>query len=237
MALKIKITKEIYDTLPADIKSEYVESEDGYRLDVAGVEDSGALKRAKDRESQLRKDAEKELRELKEKLDALDNEDARKKGDIATLEKAWHSKLEAQKSDYESKLEKSNGFIKRSLVDAKAIEIATKISTKPNLIMPHVKARLLADMDGDVPTTRILDKNGKVCEMTIEQLEAEFIANDDFSTIIKGSMASGGATKPTSIKTPSSSAGQGSNKSINLNSASNADLVAYLKSKKEATTE
>ena len=64
MALKRKITKADYDKLAADLKTEYVaDGDDNYRLDLDGEEDTGALKRAKDRETQLRKDAEKKAAE------------------------------------------------------------------------------------------------------------------------------------------------------------------------------
>ena len=52
MALKRKITKADYDKLAADLKTEYVaDGDDNYRLDLDGEEDTGALKRAKDRET------------------------------------------------------------------------------------------------------------------------------------------------------------------------------------------
>ena len=94
MALKKKITKEDHAKLSDALKSEYVEDGDGFRLDVDGEEDTGALKRAKDREAQLRREAEAKLREAQEQLDALGSDDARKKGDIATLEKSWQKKIE-----------------------------------------------------------------------------------------------------------------------------------------------
>ncbi|WEM33660.1 hypothetical protein PSAKC1_00019 [Pseudomonas phage PSA-KC1] len=62
MALKKKLTKEEHAKLSDALKAEYIEDGDGFRLDVDGDEDTGALKRAKDREAQLRKDAEKEAK-------------------------------------------------------------------------------------------------------------------------------------------------------------------------------
>ena len=86
MALKKKLTKAEYEKLSEHIKAEYIEDGDGFRLDIDGDEDTGALKRAKDREAQLRRDAEAKLREAQEELDRINGDDARKKGDIATLE-------------------------------------------------------------------------------------------------------------------------------------------------------
>ena len=77
MALKKKLTKAEYEKLSEHIKAEYIEDGDGFRLDIDGDEDTGALKRAKDREAQLRREAETKLREAQEQLDALGNDDAR----------------------------------------------------------------------------------------------------------------------------------------------------------------
>ena len=65
MALKKKLTKEEHSKLSDHLKAEYIEDGDGdgFRLDIDGDEDTGALKRAKDREAQLRRDAEAKLRE------------------------------------------------------------------------------------------------------------------------------------------------------------------------------
>jgi alanyl-tRNA synthetase len=195
MALKKKLTKAEYEKLSEHIKAEYIEDGDGdgFRLDIDGDEDTGALKRAKDREAQLRREAETKLREAQEQLDALGNDDARKKGDIQTLEKSWQKKLEDQKAEYEGKLGKLTSHTQKQLVDNVATQIASKISNAPALLLPHIKARLQADFEGDAPVTRVLDKDGKVSAMTVEELTAEFVANKDFSAIITASKASGGA--------------------------------------------
>ena len=196
MALKKKLTKEEHSKLSDHLKAEYIEDGDGFRLDIDGDEDTGALKRAKDREAQLRREAETKLREAQEQLDALGNDDARKKGDIQTLEKSWQKKLDDSKAEYESKLGKLTSHTKTQLVDNVAQQIASKISNAPALLLPHIKARLAADFEGDAPVTRILDKDGKPSAMTVEELSAEFVANKDFSAIITASKASGGAGKP-----------------------------------------
>jgi hypothetical protein len=196
MALKAKITKEQFAKLPADIQAEYVEDGDSYKLDVEGLEDTGALRRAKDRESQGRKDAEAALREAQEELERINGDDARKKGDIATLEKSWQKKLDDQKADYEGKVAKLTSHTTKSLVDNVALSVATKISNSPQLLIPHIRARLQANFDGDEPVTVVLGKDGKPSTMTVDELSAEFVANKDFSAIIVGSKASGGASKP-----------------------------------------
>lgn len=215
MALKKKITKEEHAKLAPHFQSEYVEDADGYRLDVEGEEDTGALKRAKDREVELRKEAEKNLKALQDaeaerqrQLDTLTESEARKAGDIATLEKGWQSKLDSQKSEYEGKLTKSSKFIETTLRDNVAIKLAGELSPKHSaLLLPHIKARIAVDSTGDEPKTVILGGDGKPSELTIDALKSEFLANKDYSGIIIASQASGGATGKTP-STPTGSAKQ-----------------------------
>jgi len=235
MALKKKLTKEEHAKLSNALKAEYVEDGDGFRLDVDGEEDTGALRRAKDREAQLRKDAETKLREAQEELDRINGDDARKKGDIQTLEKSWQKKLDDQKAEYEGKLGKLTGHTTKTLVDNVASQIAHKISNAPAIILPHIRARLQADFEGDEPKTRILDKDGKPSAMTIEELSNEFIANKDFSAIITASKASGGAGKPSQNGGGAPKIDGQSDKSADLSKMNPTELAAHLKEAKAQT--
>lgn len=234
MALKKKITKDEHAKLSDVLKSEYIEDGDGFRLDVDGDEDTGALKRAKDRESELRKTAEKKLKDAQDELDRINGDDARKTGDIKTLEKAWEKKLTDQKAEADAKIAKLTGHTTKSLVDNVATSIATKISTAPAIILPHIRARLKANFEGDEPTTVVLDKDGKDSKLTVDELAAEFVANKDFSAIITASKASGGAGKP-SNGGGAPKPGQ-SDQPADLSKMSPQDLAAHLKESKAAST-
>ncbi|HCH8285042.1 TPA: hypothetical protein NNT57_004613 [Salmonella enterica] len=233
MALKRVITKEEFDKLPADIKTEYLVEGDGYKLDISGDEDTGALKRAKDREKQLRQDAEDKLKEAQAELDRINGDDARKKGDIATLEKSWQKKLDDQKAELEGKLTKRELALKKSLIEDEALKIATKISTAPALIMPHIKARLVADLDADVPTTKVLSADGKDSTMSLDDLTKEFIANKDFSAIIIAGKGSGGSTNKDQNRggAPKTNT-QGNDDTPNLSKMNPKDLAARIAEKK-----
>lgn len=228
MALKKLLTKEQYDKLSDGVKEAYIADGEGYKLDdIEGSEDTAALKRAKDREAQRAKEAETELTELKKKLDSISNEDARKRGDIDTLEKSWSDKLEKMKTDYEGTIGKFKEHTTKTLVDKVANDIAHKISTSPNLILPHIKARLKADFDGDLPVTRVLDATGNVSASTLTELETEFKTNKDFSAIIIASKANGGAGGKNG--NPSGRARENSNNdTTDLTKMSAKDLVAFL---------
>lgn len=196
MALKRKITKEAFDKLSAEIKAEYVEKDGDYVLDVdgdVGNEDTTALRRAKDREVQARKDAEKRAKEAEDKLKSLDESDARKRGDIDALEKSWKEKHDATETGYKTKLAAKDAFIARTLVDNVASALAAEISVSPKLLLPHIKARLVADLEADTPTTKVLDAAGKPSALTLDELRKEFVDNKEFASIIRASKASGGS--------------------------------------------
>lgn len=199
MAIKQKITKVVYDALSDELKKEYKLVGVDYVLDLEGYEDPVELKRAKDREAQNARDskaaltlAQDELAALKASLGNDDETKARKAGDIATLEKSWQGKIDAATTESNGKLAKKDAYIQAQLVDAVAHQLASKIAQSPNVILPHIKARLQADLTGDVPVTRVLDATGKVSAMSLAELEKEFVANPDFAAIIIASNGSGG---------------------------------------------
>lgn len=70
MAIKRKVSKSEFETLTEEIKSLYVEKDGEYFLDIEGFDESAA-KRAKDREKELRKEAEENARRYKEELNSL----------------------------------------------------------------------------------------------------------------------------------------------------------------------
>jgi len=223
MALKKKISKADFEKLPDHFKTEYVEKGGEYHLDLDD-EESGALLRAKDREKELRKAAEAKAKELEEKLAGFEEGDARKRGDIATLEKSWQAKLADTEKALTEKLSKKDAYLKNTLVDSVAQQIASKISTSPALIMPHIKARLIADLDGDTPSTKVLDANGQLSALTIEELQNEFVTNPDFGAIIIGSKATG--SRAPSQNVPQNRA-FGSDKPTDLSKLKPSELAAH----------
>lgn len=198
MALKRIITEEEFNNLADHYKEEYKKVGDNYQLDLSDYEDPAELKRAKDREKEAARIAKQEAKELKEKLDEIqrqrdedDHNNKKKTGDVEALEKSWQEKLTKSERDFAQKLENVQGQLRERLVDNEAQRIAAEISTSPRLIFPHIKARLRADFEGDSARTVVLDADGKPSALTVKELQAEFVANQDFAAIIKGSNASG----------------------------------------------
>jgi hypothetical protein len=201
MALKLALDGDAFKKLSDDLKKEYKEvEEDGkkvYKLDVDGLEDTGALKRAKDHEKKARTEAEAKVKELQTNLETIQNEidDIRRgaipKADVEKLETSWKTKLEKQKTEMSTALETARGSLKKLLVDNVAQSMATKISTVPDLILPHIRSRLTVDESSGEFVTKVLDKDGKPSAMSIEELQKEFTSNKSFAPILVGSRASG----------------------------------------------
>jgi hypothetical protein len=245
MALKKLITAEDHKKMSKDIQAHYVEKDDGFILDLEGEEDTGALKRAKDREVEARKAATAELKAVKEKLAEIESADSIKelaeakarlaeltqtntktKKDLELIEKSWESKVNAQRAEHEAKLAEANGYIKLNLVDNAALQLAQKISTAPGLILPHIKSRLLADMADGKFQTRILDAQGQPSAMSLDDLGKEFVANKEFSAIMIASKASGGAGLN---KVPTGSAPKAPSIDVDLSILKPDALVAQIK--------
>lgn len=195
MALKVKIDKATYDALSDAVKAEYIADGEGFKLDVDDTDIAAEMRRARDREKQERADLQKERDRIQGELDALKGEGHRKAGDIDAIEASWRTKVEAEKVAGKTKSEKLEGQLRNLLVNDVARAMATEISTSPALILPHIKARLRAEFDGDEPVTKVLDESGKLSALTVAELKQSFIDNKEFAAIIIGSKASGsGAT-------------------------------------------
>src|SRR5574343_351846 len=184
--MALKAILESLDGLPDAIKSEYKKGED-----------SGALKRAKDYEKSARQKVEKELADTKAQLEALTEErdnilkGAIPKGDVEKLEGSLKQKREKREKELTDQLNAMNGSLQTMLVDNVAQGLASKLSTSPELILPHIKSRLKAELVDGKPTTRVLDKEGNISALGINELEAEMVSNPAFAPIIIGSKASG----------------------------------------------
>ena len=226
MAVKRKISKAEYEALSDDKKEFYIENKDRkgeYVLDMDAdfnKELTDAHERVKSENASLKAKNEELTAELATEKDKKQPKDG-------SVTKEDH---EAMKNSYEKKLSdaakasgevvaKKDKFIKNSLIDAKALELATKISKAPKLMLPHIKARLSADLDGDDPKTVVLDADGKPSAYTLEDLAQEFVANKDFADIVIGSKASGG-------NAPSGGGGNAPNGNPPNRSASLTDLPA-----------
>ena len=230
MSLKRKIDKTAFDALDEVVKGFYEEKDGKFFLKLED-DGEGELRRAFDRQKEELKILRDENKSFREKIEDADGLDARKRGDIETLERSWKEKNEKLQKELTDKLSAKDAYIRQSLIDANASQIAAKISTVPNLMAGHIKSRLDVDFSGEAPVLRVLDKAGKPTALTLDELQKEIVENDEYAAIIVGSKASG---------SNASKEGQGgkgsagtSTKSEGWNSLSKEDKLAALRQKRE----
>ena len=209
--LKLKLTKEEFDQLDESKQSLYGESDNGYALQVDGVEDTGALKRAKDHEKQLRQEAEKQRKELESQLAVMESKIAdiehdklKGSGDIdAIMESAKQAKLDADKriADMESEFkQKEQALVERnreSFLGAKVSELAAELAKDghSDVIIPHLRSKLSVIEDNGQDKLVVLGSDGKPSHLTLDDFKTEFMSNAAFAPVLRGSQASGsGAT-------------------------------------------
>jgi len=77
MALKSKLTKDEHAKLPDALKEHYVERDGAFVLDADGLEDAGSLRSALEKERKERAAAQRQHRELLDKIGDMDPEQAR----------------------------------------------------------------------------------------------------------------------------------------------------------------
>lgn len=236
--MKYKLTKAQYDELPDDIKKEYKEQDGDYILNVEGGEDTGALKRAKDHEKDRRKKAEEKLAEIegelnstKEELETLQNSKGDGDKDVAKLEAKWKKKLEDREKELSGKTETLEKELNTLLVDNVADRLAGELSDSPAVLRPHIKGRLTVERVDGKAVTRIKDADGELSPMTLDELKNEFMSNDDFASVVKGSAGSGSGAGGGQ----GGSGGKGSGgEKPDFSKASTKEVADYLKSQKEA---
>lgn len=203
MALKHKIDEDAFKKLSKELQGEYKKNDDGdYTLDVEGLDDTGALKRAKDHEKEQRKAAEKAAKEAQAKFDelqaemeALRTEKIRGGDKVTEVEKAWQAKLAKREKELQDKVDASEKALKAQMVDAVANSMAAKLAGEhAEVLLPHIQRRLVADIVNGKAVTKIIGPDGEVSAMTLPELEKDFLSSDKFSAVVIGSKASGGGT-------------------------------------------
>jgi len=233
MPVKRKISKAEFEALSDDKKEFYIENKDRkgeYILDM-DADFNKELTTALDNVKGEATAAKEKLAEVEAALAAAKAEKQPKDGGVTkedhdSIVKSLQTKLTKAETDAATALSKRDAFIKKTLIDSKALELASKISTSPKLLLPHIKGRLSANLDGDEPATVVLDAEGKPSAYTLADLEQEFVANKDFASIITGSKASGGSAH----NAPGGGSALPTDKSPNLTALAGADLVAHMKS-------
>ena len=195
--LKINLDKAAFDALPAAMQAEYkLNATGGYTLDTdVPFEDVTGLKNALTQERAAHKTAKEQKAILDTQVATLNEENTTLKARAlkpSELENAWKEKLDAVNKTAADRQAVLTKQIQTMLVDNVALQMATEIGTSPELLVPHIKARLSAAEEDGVWGTKVLDKEGKAAALSVKELRDEFVASPTFAPIIKGSQASGG---------------------------------------------
>lgn len=200
MKLKRKITKAEFEALTEAQQSLYVVSGENYLLDVEPDDDVAALQRARDREKadaaglreklKVLQDAEDERKRAEEDKDKTD---ATKNKDLDKLQKIWESERESLKVEFGGKLTAREKQLQKLLVEDRAEAIARDLNPKGwKVLLPHIRARLTADLSGDELATKVVTEKGEPSTLSIEDLKKEFLNNPDFASIVVAVNSSGG---------------------------------------------
>lgn len=194
MALKNRITKTAYDKLSDELKEHYeADGDKHFKLDVEGLEDTGALTRALDRSKETVTELQEELKTVKKEKKTL--EDAAGDGgaaDIQRLTRQHERKIATLTEEHTTTLAGRDAFIKKTLINKEAEALANAIATVPSLMAGHVEKRMSVNFEGTEPKLVLLDKDGKPAPaLTLDGLKQELLTDVQFKPILKGSQASG----------------------------------------------
>ena len=198
MALKFEV--DTVEGLDASIAGLYDKTEGGkYRLKVEGIEDTAGLKKQRDDLLSEKKAAAQRAKEAEESARIAAEEAARKAGDVSALEKSWQDKYAKGIGEKDSELAALRGSLNKMLVDNVAVSLANELAVQGSaaLLIPHIKARLEVDTSGGEPKTIVIGPDGKRSALTVEELKAEFAANQAFAPVLAGSKATGGGASGT----------------------------------------
>jgi hypothetical protein len=229
------------------VRSEYTKGPDGrFYLKLEGLEehpDVAGLRTAKQHEKDDRIAAETRAKELQKRLDDVEAEFREKlkgtvgKDEVERLEKLYKQQVDdltAASGKGAEALKMRDNAIRKLTVDNAALTLAGDIAKDETVIplfLPHLTRRLGVEYtkDGEA-VTRVLDDAGKVTDKTVAQLREEFVANPAFSSIVKGSKATGGgATGGNGVGGATPATGDKATMSAK-------DLAAAIAAKKKART-
>ena len=209
MALKRKLSSAEFEALNETLRSEYTHNDkDGtYYLDV---DDANELLGALERVREENKGNKELVASLNAQIDSAKDEIARKSGDIASIETGWKKKLSEKDKAHAAEID----AFKKVAIEGYLETLLSPVTDVFNLPKKHVKRdfaeRIKVTFEDGRPVHKILNADGLESDMTIDDLQKEFVANGEYSQYIIQSRASG-STKNTGAN-QSGSAGNGSAK-------------------------
>lgn len=196
MALQYEIEK--LDDLDETMQQFYEQADDGkFRLKVEGVpaksdpdaerykEEAERYKKKHAEAEKHRKDQEKAAREAAEKA-------AKNSGDLEALEKSWQEKLDNSLAEKDQELTKYQQMVSQMTVGSTATSLAAELFGEDAETLKYlVEKRLSYEVKEGEPQVRVLDENGQLSAMTLDDLKNEFKNSRRLAKFVVGSRASG----------------------------------------------
>lgn len=188
MALKLEIDS--LDGLDASLHSQYVKTDTGYRLDVDGMEDTGGLKTALQKERESNKEAKQKLAELEKLRDDAEQKTLEEQGKYKELsERERNDKLQAQ-----SKFEELQKKVAEKTRDIMVRDLAQSMTT--DVVELDIIVRFSADyvtIEGEE-----VKFNKSIEEIKTEM--ARFVRSKANGSNDKGNNRDGGGSTPKTFK-------------------------------------
>ncbi|MCC0013678.1 MAG: hypothetical protein H6877_10210 [Rhodobiaceae bacterium] len=210
MALKLIV--DTLDDVPEALRGEYVEKDGKFHLGVDGLEDTGGLKTALQKERADRAAYEKQVKawqglgktpdEIKDLLAAQEQAElnkAEKAGEWDKLKAQMNEKHEAALRGKDETISAMRARLNAELVDAKAVAAIAAAKGVPELLLPHVQRHVKVDDEFNV---QVVDAKGdprvgaKGEPLTIADLVAEMRQSEVFGRAFEGSGQSGSGKLP-----------------------------------------
>lgn len=195
------LTKEQYEQLPDFVKSEYVQTDDGYKhggvvklkeslnnLDTKYKETEGRLSEFEQKQKEAIEAAQREAYEK-----------AKKEGNIDEIEKRYQEQLEdAQKrvgeteTQYKERLEKLTNGIKSEKINSIVADLAGELATDSGREAFKQLAKSLVDYDPEQTKTIFKGLDGSATSLDLEGFKADLKKNPVFAPLLKADVTAQG---------------------------------------------
>lgn len=194
--LRLRISKNDWEKLTPAVQELYNEDNGEYALQVQqdGRDEVGPLKRALERVKAELQEAREARTAAEAKIEELDTNDARKRGDIEMLTRQWEKKLADAETARKQETEALQQFIRTSAIDAVVTAVTTRnTASKENaqLLDPHVRRQLSVEFVDGTPQVMMQSDLGPI-PLEIDKFEKSVVDNPAYKAIIVENRASGG---------------------------------------------
>lgn len=192
MSLKLEI--ESTEGLDESIAKLYTKQDSGkFRLEVEGVEDVTGLKNKNTQLLGELSDLKKAKKDADDAAELLRQAELSKAGNTEALRKDYDEKIRKLQEERENETGALRSQLTDLTVNATATRIAAELAVQgsADVLLPHIRSRLVMETVDGKPVVRVLGKDGKPSAASIEDLEKEIAETPAFAPLIVASRAAG----------------------------------------------